>query len=106
MTKKELIDTINSSTKVYGKSELGWSLAYNFCNIGFYQEDKRRSKIQFAIECVNNCYTGGITEENYRYALNKEIELAVKRALEFCATAISKDKHNFSHIKDKQIVKI
>lgn len=54
-TKETLINRVNQLVKQYGKLKAGWQLAYEF-NDGFYQEDKRKSKIQYVKDCINNCY--------------------------------------------------
>lgn len=83
MTKQMLIASITDAVKVYGREQLGSSLYYQFTSIGFYMEDKRRSKVNFAVGCISNCYKD-IPSNYMEVENNKEIESAVITALEFC----------------------
>lgn len=51
-------------------------LYLEFTNLGFYQEDKRKSKRMFVIDCIDNNYS--IKPKNrYEEATNRELECAV-----------------------------
>lgn len=56
-TKADLIKKL----KNYTQAQIKYMLS-DFYMIGFYQEDKRKSKRQFLIDCVNNCYTNEVNE--------------------------------------------
>lgn len=56
---KETLLKIVTDKKIVDKEVL-WDLVYYFDGIGFYQEDKRRSKRQYIYDCIDNCYTGNI----------------------------------------------
>lgn len=55
MPKEELIKKLKS----YTQAQIKYMLS-DFYILGFYQEDKRRSKRQFLIDCVNECYTNEV----------------------------------------------
>lgn len=54
-------------------------LVYNFGEIGFYREDKRRSAKKWLIDCINNCYKNEPTSQ-FDKTQNTEIENAVFNA--------------------------
>ena len=56
-TKADLIKKLKS----YTQAQIKYMLS-DFYMMGFYQEDKRKSKRQFLIDCVNNCYTNEVNE--------------------------------------------
>lgn len=59
-TKQSLLNRISNMVKKYGKSITGEELAYQITYDGdFYMEDKRKSKLQFCIDVINNNYKDG-----------------------------------------------
>lgn len=48
----------------------------SFTDLGFYQDDKRKSKRKFIIDCIENCYKTN-PEDRYDMATNQELEHAV-----------------------------
>ena len=74
-TKADLIKKLKS----YTLAQIKYMLS-DFYMIGFYQEDKRKSKRQFLIDCVNNCYTNEVNE----YGLHDEDSLRMELIIVNC----------------------
>lgn len=95
--KKSLLQLIDVAAQTYGKKVAGYWLHSEFSDIGFYMEDHRKSKVEFAKQCVENCYKD-IPSEPPRTAdsndywswhndndTNKELVNAVKDAIAYMA---------------------
>lgn len=80
MLKKDLINFINSSVRKYGKRRVGEWLEFEFDEIGFYLEDRRKSKLQHAFNCIENYYKD-FPSNDFEVETKKDILIAVNRAL-------------------------
>lgn len=65
-TKADLVKKVNDLIKTYGRKNALWCLTHEFNNIGFYQEDKRHSKLNYILTCIDNCYRDGENTEDNR----------------------------------------
>lgn len=101
---KEMDETINSVGKKQilldlvmdaSKNQL-WDLWYQFTQIGYYTEDKRKIR-QFVMDVINNCYKED-SDKAFDITNNHEIENAVFNALH-------KDKEEYLNENDRIISK-
>lgn len=99
-TKEILFEKIDRMIELYGRKDAGFHLEYEFGSIGFYQEDKRHSKIEYAKECINNCYNDNpIT--GYEKEINREIEKAVEKAECGAAHCLAKEIEKKEHMENE-----
>lgn len=93
-TRKELIEKVHELISVYGRKAALEDLVYEFNDIGFYQEDKRRSKLKYIEDCINNCYRDNEDTED-----NRDIERAVNNTENF----LEKHKPLKENLDDQEI---
>lgn len=69
-----LISKVNDMVKEFGKKEAGNALYYALVEKGWYMSDKRKSKIQFALNVISHNYS----------SYDEDIEEALNFALKIC----------------------
>ena len=71
-TKNNLISLVKSSN-----NDQLYYIYTNICNLGFYQEDKRKSKKKFILDCIENTYYLN-NDSHYKSTENKSLEKAIE----------------------------